>query len=413
MSVSQQAQAQAQAGSSRNAGDGGGGGIHGDADHPFLADLKPRSRGVEIEHYGQKVMISPPLLAHAAILRFFKRHNPDNDFDDEDEDEDVDEDEDNSEDDEIEDGIEIQTRDNEERPTSMSDQDLTTANETDPPTFPHQNSTLAKLARKQKYPDTQAPAPLSQMHDRDWSRLTRCYDASSSPGMKVRDWRNAFQGCWEGNFSFFEFEAFSEMVAGNSRALYEGPFGQQAQVWRITETFVWPKKDRTPSTALPESRTDTPSRSPSPSPSQNDTVIDKKEKGKGKEPAPPPPSPGLPLNGPATNAGYPTNLPAPSPAGLSTPSAEQITLAETIRHQVEAIEGYEVVPATELDQAIERGEEGLEVLLTGTGHSAWGRFILKGRVRVWDGMATLVKEYAVSPDPQVGKYGLWSLIEFV
>jgi len=32
-------------------------------------------------------------------------------------------------------------------------------------------------------------------------------------------------------------------------------------------------------------------------------------------------------------------------------------------------------------------------LITGTGHSAWGRFILRGRIRTWDGMAMLIKEY--------------------
>lgn len=34
-----------------------------------------------------------------------------------------------------------------------------------------------------------------------------------------------------------------------------------------------------------------------------------------------------------------------------------------------------------------------EILLSGTGHSAWGRFILRGRVRTWDGLITITKEY--------------------
>ena len=36
-------------------------------------------------------------------------------------------------------------------------------------------------------------------------------------------------------------------------------------------------------------------------------------------------------------------------------------------------------------------------MVTGTGHSAWGRFYVSGRVRVWDGMILLMKEYYVSP----------------
>jgi hypothetical protein len=215
----------------------------------------------------------------------------------------------------------------------------------------------------------------STSHDRDWTRLTSCYDASTSKGMKVRDWRNAFEGCWEGNFSFFEFEAFKQMLAGHSRALYEGPFGEQAQVWRLTETYIWPIGSKLQ--VAPEEEEDVDMTDES----------GRKDKGKEKE---------KPFSGPATNAGFPEDLPSSTSAGLATPSAEQITLQETIKQQVEAIEGYEVIPHAELDAAIDNGAEGLEVLLTGTGHSAWGRFILKGRVRAWDGMATLVKEYAVS-----------------
>lgn len=42
-------------------------------------------------------------------------------------------------------------------------------------------------------------------------------------------------------------------------------------------------------------------------------------------------------------------------------------------------------------------EERLEIIVTGQGHSAWGRFYVSGRVRCWDGMMCLMKEYYVSP----------------
>ena len=198
----------------------------------------------------------------------------------------------------------------------------------------------------------------SRQHDRDFQRMTCCYDASICRGMQRTAWRGSWEGCWEGNFSFFEFDAFGEMLAGRPTALYRGSFGQQAQVWRIKETFVRPNR------------------------------IDK-----GKTPLR-----GLPLRGPMTNAGFPTGQRMSASAGLPSATAEEAATQETIMQQVEALEGYEIVPDSKVDEAMadDGGEEaGLEILLTGTGHSAWGRFILKGRVRAWDGMASLVKEYAV------------------
>jgi hypothetical protein len=35
------------------------------------------------------------------------------------------------------------------------------------------------------------------------------------------------------------------------------------------------------------------------------------------------------------------------------------------------------------------------LIVSRQGHSAWGEFLLRGRVRLWDGMVTLVKEYSV------------------
>ena len=73
-------------------------------------------------------------------------------------------------------------------------------------------------------------------------------------------------------------------------------------------------------------------------------------------------------------------------------------MKETIRQLLESYDGYELVPEEEIQQVLgeDGGEEaGVEMLITGVGHSAWGRFILKGRIRTWDGMISLVKEYAV------------------
>jgi hypothetical protein len=38
-----------------------------------------------------------------------------------------------------------------------------------------------------------------------------------------------------------------------------------------------------------------------------------------------------------------------------------------------------------------------DTIITGEGHSSWGKFHLRGRIRHWDGMITLVKEYVRAP----------------
>lgn len=44
--------------------------------NPFIADLSPKTRRVEIEWYGRRLELSPPILTHAAILRFFTKKTP-------------------------------------------------------------------------------------------------------------------------------------------------------------------------------------------------------------------------------------------------------------------------------------------------------------------------------------------------
>lgn len=42
--------------------------------------------------------------------------------------------------------------------------------------------------------------------------------------------------------SFFDYDAYKSMLSGESRALYEGQFGEQTQVWRLQEVCVRPKR---------------------------------------------------------------------------------------------------------------------------------------------------------------------------
>lgn len=378
---------------------------------PFIADLSLKSRKVDIEYYGRTISISTPLLSQAAILTFFHRNQEDDE--DLDDDDDVDEDE---EEDEVESEDEVNPQfASGSNPTQVDLVNDMMANRFlvhDPaptsshlgnrapvpgvwhPAFNGGSNSQAQIYG-QSFKRTKPARLSSSTHDRDWARLRNCFDPSTCPGMQAKAWRGAFAGCWEGNFSFFEFEAFREMLAGQSRALYEGPFGQQAQVWKLYETFVRPKWVRPVIVDEGKGKAKQEEEDTETGDDGENAMDDKVEdKGKGK---------GLPLNGPITNAGFPTDQPPSTSAGLATAAAEALTLKETIRQQVEAVEGYEIVPDEELDEELDLAEEGgkggVEVLLTGTGHSAWGRFILKGRVRIWDGMATLVKEYAVSSRP--------------
>ncbi|ORY25359.1 hypothetical protein BCR39DRAFT_290672 [Naematelia encephala] len=333
-------------------------------DNPFIADLEPRSRRVTIEHFGRQVALSPPILAHAAMLLFFtRRSSADN----------------------MNGDLDLPapfTAIGDRAPASYN---IMNDNE-------NGNGIGYEESDEQDEWTTRSLIASSNTHDRDYRRLVACYDASVCRGMPRGAFRGAFDGNWEGNFSFFDFDAFRDMLAGQTYALYEGPFGEQAQVWRLKETFVrrkqapWhERKGKGKGKAKATVTTD-------------DEGL---ENGEGMEDVTAPR--GLPMVGPMTNAGFPTDVPPSSSAGLASASAEAITLRETIQQQVEALEGYEMVPEDELEDALEDGgeEQGVEMLLTGTGHSAWGRFILKGRVRGWDGMASLVKEYA--PDSR-GKW---------
>lgn len=357
-------------------------------DNPFIADLTPKARGVTVEHFGKTLQISGPLLAHAAILLFFvKRPGAKK---------------------ESTSGLLLPIQ-------ALLAQNGTAQANANGPT--NGDASAPNLRPRVIEDDDEEDGvetfgairdliSTSSNHDRDFERLRTCYDPFSCRGMKRSAWRGSWEGSWEGNFSFFDFEAFKNMLAGHSTALYEGEYGEQAQVWRLTETWVWSKewgkrKARQRQREKEERAKSRRERRDKGEEVSEDEDMDSPslDKGKGK-------ARGLPLKGPATNAGFPTDLPPSTSAGLATAAAEAITLKETIQQQVDAIEGFEIVPSSELEEALDEpdgGEEaGLEMILTGVGHSAWGRFILKGKVRAWDGMASLVKEYAVSDSCTMG-----------
>ena len=174
-----------------------------------------------------------------------------------------------------------------------------------------------------------------------------------------------------------DYTSHRDMLGGRTRAIYEGPFGLQVrppfslltsasqfltqpnpfvsctpqpQIWRLTETLVLRPPHLSPF--------------PTDSSSPHDFT----------------PS--------ALNAGFPPTW----STALSTADAEVLT----------GVPGYRLVDEKEEEEMREKWakgggvDEGLEIIVTGTGHSAWGRFYVSGRVRVWDGMVLLMKEYYVS-----------------
>ncbi|GAA6026906.1 hypothetical protein JCM8097_005951 [Rhodosporidiobolus ruineniae] len=317
---------------------------------PFLADLRPRTEAQTLQHMGRRIDLSPPNLAHAAIFSFFFRVEQD--------------------------------------PAAASD--LLTHGAGTPaqhanPVLSSINNGLTPSSRPTRTP---LPQLSSRFHDRDFIRLASCIDPYASPGLPKLYQRGSLTGSWEGRFSFFDFDSYRDMLGGRMRSLYEGPFGDQPQVWKLEERVV---------------------------------RLEKGQKAGGK--------------GPVLNAGFEPGQPAfpgaarPSAAGMasasspsglggssSTSSAPASTSGRSQSRRRGSVEvagpdGLEGAPRAakrarswqgeafdehEEEEEDDDPEGEYEILLSGTGHSAWGQFVLKGRVRAWDGMFTIIKEY--TPD---------------
>lgn len=247
---------------------------------------------------------------------------------------------------------------------------------------------------------TSLPVLSSRIHDRDFARLASCIDPYSSRGLPTLQTRGDLSGSWEGRFSFFDFDSYRDMLGGRMRSLYEGPFGDQPQVWKIEEKVVRLKKGenqggRGPTLnagyeigALGPMRSAASSQSP---PMSASATL-------GGEP------------GGSGNGGTGTGVGARRKSVSVVEEGEDSTPRATKRPR--SIEGN----VYEEEHENEDDDGDYEILLTGSvrtcpsfpslpslthklasqGHSAWGQFLLKGRVRSYDGMFSITKEY--TPD---------------
>ncbi|KAJ9112621.1 hypothetical protein QFC19_000641 [Naganishia cerealis] len=399
----------------------------------YMTDSTPRSRLVHVPHYGTNKPLCPPILAHAAILNFFTRVDKlfgssrfdtvggENGRD-------------------LTGGVDGPARTREAREEGL-EMDAPVA-EVHAREGGEGTALGAAAGHVAGFRPPYTPARRSEIFDTDYKRLRACYDPTESPGMAIEDWVGRFTGCWEGSFSFFDYDAYKSMLSGEPRALYEGQFGEQTQVWRLREVCVRPKRTVTEASESHvlaadkdmEEQTDNGGRSPSASPlnagfelhsSTFDHLI---------------PLLAAKRTGPLSHLGSlgasTTSAFASSPTGSITSAVVRIlesdddaTRDDYLVAMLGGLQGQEVVSEQELEGIIRRrkgqvdddeddhnvmdesndmttgtqkmhgGEprdgDDLELMLVGTGHSAWGEFLLRGRVRLWDGMVTLVKEYSV------------------
>ncbi|KAK4053082.1 hypothetical protein OIV83_001817 [Microbotryomycetes sp. JL201] len=307
----------------------------------FHADLRPRTTAQAITHMGRRIQIAPPVLCHAAIFSFFFRVEQD--------------------------------------PASATDMSVAPfgapahLGRLGPAQHPVHGSRLVNSSTPVK---TSLPVLSSRVHDDDFIRLASCVDPYSSRGLPPLRLKGTFAGSWEGRFSFFDFDSYKDMLGGRMKSLYEGPFGDQPQVWKIEEKVVKLLKGEKPGGKGPvlnagyEIGQLGPARSTT-SPPTRYTALPSVQ----------------------------TNAAAAASTGLRRSSTDMIVdgadEARRAPKRVRSSESTDLAEQAEDDQ--DEDEDGdYEILLTGSGHSAWGQFLLKGRVRSWDGMFSITKEY--TPD---------------
>lgn len=346
---------------------------------PLTVSQVPEDHSVNVYYYGSELSLRPPMLTHAAMLRFFT--NQDCGF----------------------------------HPTSPSASPTSTTSGI-PPRVPTPATTSAVSADPSISAAGESglramPTPIleSSAHDADFDRLLRCTDGRTSGGRRLKDWSGQFEGAWEGTFTFLDFDAFRDMLLhGHSRAIYDGAYGEQAQVWKLRETLVRPilatrGPTRAPSPAVAASNGPTADGAGDLEGVSTDAEGQRGETEATLSEARPGDAGGrrrmddFPLQGPMTNAGFPDLRPfLTDPFSRRHPgqSPEDAMIDDAVARQLSAMDGYEAVDPSDVPSALEHDDPDALLLLTGVGHSAWGRFYISGYIRQWDGLAYLVKEYS-------------------
>lgn len=184
-----------------------------------------------------------------------------------------------------------------------------------------------------------ADVSSSELWDCDWER---CVGPSlRSEGLGGLKWLHrpgALEGAWEGLFNYTEFSAYATILSGGPpQALHDGAIGQNLQVWKLREYNLY-------------------------SSSGSDPI---------QSPLPP---------GEAFEAFFPL-----------------AAVEENESHIVFTYASKKIIYPRALRKV--RGDDGandkklLDVVVFGEGHSSWGNFKLRGRMRASDAFITILKEY--------------------
>ncbi|KAF8583492.1 hypothetical protein K439DRAFT_1412011 [Ramaria rubella] len=178
---------------------------------------------------------------------------------------------------------------------------------------------------------------FSQRWDSDWERCIgpRTNDPFIN-GMQRFYRAGTLEGVWEGIFTFAEFRIYAGVLAGDPpQAVTDSAIGSNLQIWKLREYDLF-TSELTDSDILP--------------------------------------------HGDAYNAFFP-----------ATTVEERIDSVVLTHHSKESVYRRAVPPVS-----IPGGESrGLlqDVILLGEGHSSWGDFMLRGRVRASDAFVSVLKEY--------------------
>lgn len=208
----------------------------------------------------------------------------------------------------------------------------------------------------------------SKQYDKEFLRLTSCLNPFESRGLRFDLFQSCIQGGWDGQFGFLDLTSFRQMLAGRLESVYEGRYGDQNQVFKLNE-FIVRVRDGQPVEFIGDSRENATKLS--------SQVDDGDPDGTKSEDA-----------NDSLRKGCVEELEEEEP---------QESLVDHLLSMKSLINPTPVKPIlVKYDPS-----EKYELQVHGAGHSSWGHFQVKGRVRAWDGMLAFLKIY------DAGRHGRW------
>ncbi|KAF8583511.1 hypothetical protein K439DRAFT_1348493 [Ramaria rubella] len=186
--------------------------------------------------------------------------------------------------------------------------------------------------------DTEASTATAISHrwDCDWERCIVSKADGSKPNLERVYRPGTLEGAWEGLFTYTEFTVYAAILSGAPpQTLYDGAIGQNIQIWKLREYNLY-------SESLYSQKA-----------SQNSLPI-----------------------GDAFDAFFP-----------------QIIIDEKDDHAIFAYGSEQSKYFRYLHEPTKDNQKLCDVVVLGEGHSSWGDFELRGRVRASDGLVTVLKQY--------------------